>query len=69
MRASARLKRLERLRPKSPYGIRQVFLTVPRSSFGNSGVPCSDHTDCRVANFGPVDAHFRLEQPLPGSVS
>jgi len=67
MRASGRLKRLERLRPKSFIGFKQVIVTVPRSGFGNSGVPCPEHADCRVAIMGPLETHFQPAEPPPGA--
>ena len=67
MRASGRLERLERLRPRSFIGFKQVTVTVPRSGFGNSGVPCPEHADCRVAIMGPLETHFHLAEPPQGS--
>jgi hypothetical protein len=66
MRASTRLKRLERLRPRSFIGFKQVFVTVPRSGFGNSGEPCPEHANCRVAIMGPLEAHFQPAESPPG---
>jgi hypothetical protein len=69
MRATARLKRLEQLRPKSFYGFKQVIVTLPQSDFNDSGEPCSKHANCRVAIMGPLETHFQLaEPPLEGKV-
>jgi len=60
----ARLSRLERDKTWLK-GVRRIMVTVPRSSYLDSGTECDVHDDCRFTMYGPVEAHFLRTDP-PG---
>ena len=63
----SRLAKLEHATRTAARGISQILVTVPRSSYLDSGTECHEHSDCRFTTYGPVETHF-LRMDLPGSL-
>ena len=62
----SRLLKLEHTTRLASKGIRQILVTVPRSSYLDSGIECGEHSDCRFTAYGQVETHF-LRIDLPGN--